>query len=67
MLKVKSSSSTSLADNGRVSDPPSSKDTSERVANTGGSLTSVTVTVTVASSDNSPSDTVKVNVFGPLK
>ena len=63
----KSSSSPSLADNGRESSPPSLKDTSDNRANTGASLTSVTVTVTVAASVRLPSDTVKVNVSNPLK
>ena len=67
MLKVRLSPSTSLADKLVEPEASSSKDTSETLARTGASLTALTVRVTLASSDNSPSLTVNVKLSSPLK
>ena len=67
MLKVNTSSSTSLADKSSVLDPSSLNDTSDTVARTGASLTLSTVTVNIWSSVYSPSVTLAVNDSDPFQ
>jgi len=67
ILNSKLSPSTSLADKLVAPDPSSSKDTSDIAANTGASLTADTLSVTVALSLSSPSDTLKLKLSSPLK
>ena len=65
MLYASSSPSTSSAVKLKLPDKSSSKLTSDTLARTGASLTAVTLTLTLALEDSTPSDTLKVKLSSP--